>query len=521
MAKGPDTFELGGRQWPRVTWWNMKGMRGTYMTLWAALITSATNGYDGSLMNGLEAMDSWVKTYNNPDAAILGLLVSIMYIGGVLAIPLVPWIADTYGRRIGIVIGCLVMLFGVALVSIGGHVALFVIGRLILGFGLGIAQSCSPLLLTELVHPQHRPQYSTIYNALWYVGSVIGSCVVLGTEKLSGDWAWRVPCLLQAIPSLSQLIFIWIIPESPRWLISKGRFEEAKKILADVHAQGDLDDELINVEFEEIQQTIGLEKEYEKSSWTELFKTPGNRHRVIILISIGFISQWSGNGLISYYLPKVLDLIGVVGTTPQLRLNMYLQIVNVLSAVGIGFFVDYFGRVPLFRTSIVAMTGCFVAMTIGLARYMAAENTGGNTNAANAFIVFMFFYYIAYNIGFSGMLVSYSVEILPYRMRAKGIQLMFLSVDLSLFFNSYVNAPAIEAITWKYYVIYCCWLVIEALVVFKYYVETKGRPLEEIAKVFDGDAALIGGGAATEKAKQLAGDEEHHVQVEIVGKDEQ
>jgi MFS family permease len=92
----------------------------------------------------------------------------------------VPWVADHLGRRVGVVIGCVIMLFGVAMVSIGYKIALFVVGRMIIGFGLGIAQECSPLLVTELVHPQHRAVYSTVYNSLWYIGSLIGAGVALG-----------------------------------------------------------------------------------------------------------------------------------------------------------------------------------------------------------------------------------------------------------------------------------------------------------------------------------------------------
>ncbi|KAJ6007900.1 hexose transporter protein [Penicillium herquei] len=500
---GKDTFQLAGQEWPKVTWWRMKGMRFVYLTLWAAMITSATNGYDGSLMNGLESIASWNESYNYPQGATLGLLAAAMSIGSMLSIPVVPYIADVWGRRAGVVIGCVIMLFGVAMVSIGYRIALFVVGRIVLGFGLGIAQECSPLLVTELVHPQHRAVYSSIYNSLWYVGSLIGACVALGTNHIQGSaWAWRVPCLLQGIPSVCQLVLIWTVPESPRWLISKGRLEEAKKVLAYVHAQGDEDDALVNVEFDEIQQTIALEKALEKNSWTEFWSTAGNRHRSIILISIGFFSQWSGNGIVSYFLPQVLKMIGITNSNTQLTINLILSAVNVVSATGICFFVDYFGRRRLFLTSSISMLLCYIATTIALARF-EEDTTGTNSAAAHTVIAFIFLYYIAYNIGFSGMLVSYSSEILPYRLRAKGLTLMFFCVDLSLWFNQYVNPIALKNIQWKYYLVYCVFLVFEIFIVWKFYIETKGIPLEEIVKKFDGDRAVLGGAAASEKIHQL------------------
>ncbi|KAJ5772002.1 hexose transporter protein [Penicillium odoratum] len=504
---GKDTFELAGQQWPKVTWWKMKGMRFVYLTLWAAMITSATNGYDGSLMNGLEAMATWNESYNYPHGATLGLLAASMAIGSMLSIPVVPYVADMAGRRAGVVTGCIIMLFGVAMVSIGYHIALFVVGRIVLGFGLGIAQECSPLLVTELVHPQHRAVYSSIYNSLWYVGSLIGACVALGTNHIVGSqWSWRVPCLLQGIPSICQLVFIWTVPESPRWLISKGKLEQAKKVLAYVHAQGDEDDALVNVEFDQIQQTIALEKELENNSWSEFWSTAGNRHRSIILISIGFFSQWSGNGIVSYFLPTVLNMIGITNSNTQLTINLILSAVNVVSATGICFFVDFFGRRKLFLTSSISMLLCFISTTIALARFQVSEDAGGNNqNAARTVIVFIFLYYIAYNIGFSGMLVSYSSEILPYRLRAKGLTLMFFCVDLSLWFNQYVNPIALDNIHWKYYIVYCGFLLFEIFVVWKYYIETKEIPLEEIVKKFDGEGAILGGAAASEKIQALTG----------------
>jgi hypothetical protein len=80
---------------------------------------------------------------------------------------------------------------------------------------------------------------------------------------------------------------------------------------------------------------------------------------------------------------------------------------------------------------------------------------------------------------------------------------MFLAADLALFFNSYVNPVALAAFDWKYYIVYDCWLAVEFVVVYLFYIETRNTPLEEIVKYFDGEQALLGGDLATEKARTL------------------
>lgn len=360
-------------------------------------------------------MSQWRDYFHDPSPSILGLITASFAMGGMLAIPFVPYCADLLGRRAGVVIGCSIMIVGIVLLSLGIHVALFIVGRLLLGFGIAIAHGSAPLLITELVHPQHRSVYTTIYNTLWYLGSLIGAWVSFGTDNIAGDWSWRAPCLLQAIPSLFQIVFIWFVPESPRWLIAKGQHEKAKQIMYKYHAQGDQNDELVNVEFNEIQQTIALEQEFEKTSWSELWSTPGNRHRLLILISFGLFSQWSGNSLVSYYLTGVLETIGITDSKTQLEINGYLSIVQLVSAVGICFFVDKIGRRPLILTSAAGMLVAFIIETIGSAQYAEHQNTA----AGKAVIVFIFIFFIFYNLGFCGLLVSYSAEILPYRIRAK------------------------------------------------------------------------------------------------------
>lgn len=181
-------------------------------------------------------------------------------------------------------------------------------------------------------------------------------------------------------------------------------------------------------------------------------------------------------------------------------INGCLQIFNFITAVGACFLVDKVGRRKLFLFATGGMLCSFIVWTICSARYTIA----GNKSAANAVIAMIFIYYLCYNSAWSGLLLGYTTEILPYNIRAKGLTVMFLCVDLALFFNQYVNPIALEHLQWKYYIFYCAWLGVELAVVWFFYIETKNTPLEEIAKHFDGDNAVVAGGAASHKGAALA-----------------
>lgn len=137
-----------------------------------------------------------------------------MSVGSLVALPVVPYIADILGRRMGILIGCIIMLVGVVLQSISVNFKMFVAARFFLGFGIAIAHGASPLLVTELVHPQHRATFTTIYNTTWYIGSIVAAWLTFGTNHIPNNWSWRVPSIVQAFPSLLQILFIWFVPES-------------------------------------------------------------------------------------------------------------------------------------------------------------------------------------------------------------------------------------------------------------------------------------------------------------------
>jgi len=310
------------------------------------------------------------------------------------------------------------------------------------------------------------------------------SWTTYGTSAINGTWSWRIPSLLQGLPSAFQFCLVLFAPESPRWLISKGKDAQALKTLAYYHADGDEQDPLVQYEFEEIKAAIDLDRQTSKNvGWKSLFSTPGNRKRVIIIVAIAWFSQWSGNGLVSFYLNKVFDTIGITDPTTQLLITGILAIWNLFWAVLASFFVDRAGRRVLFLTSAGGMVVFFSMQTVCSAQFALH----GNPAAAHAVIAFIFLFYAAYDIAFTPLIVSYTVEILPYSLRAKGFNIFNFVVSLALIFNQYVNPVALQKIAWKYYIVYCCWLAFEFGFLYFMIVETKNRTLEETAALFDGE----------------------------------
>jgi len=328
-----------------------------------------------------------------------------------------------------------------------------------------------------------------MYNTWWYFGSIIAAWITFGTIKNLGgsEWSWRVPSLVQAVPCIMQMFLVWTMPESPRWLISKGRELEAVRILAKHHASGDERDPLVVFEYTQIREGLRMEREVQKTTsiWA-LVRTPGNRRRMMIVVALALFSQWSGNGLVSYYIKLILTGVGVESPTDLSVINGSLQIFNFVVAVAAALLVDRIGRRTLFITSNAGMLLVFSMWTLTTALFQ----TEGNTPAAKATIPLIFMFYLFYDIAYTPLLVSYCIEILPFNVRAKGFAIMNMTVFLSLAFNQFVNPKALDALHWKYYLMYSGFLVFELFFVVTFLVETKDKTLEETAAIFDGEQRI-------------------------------
>ncbi|KAL5499223.1 hypothetical protein ACEPAH_1741 [Sanghuangporus vaninii] len=452
------------------------------------LVTSSTNGFDGSMMNGLQSLSQWKEAFNNPTNSMLGLLNAIQNIGSLAAYPFAPYASDYLGRRPTVFLGASIMCVATALQTASQSVNMFIGARFLIGFGLSFAANSAPMLVSEIAYPPDRAALTSLYNSLWYSGSIVAAWTTYGSFRIPSSWSWRLPSLLQGLPSVFQVCLVWFAPESPRWLVSKGHETQALRTLAYYHADGNESDPLVQYEFEEIRAAIEFDRTVASNvGWKSFITSPGNRKRIRIIIAIAFFSQWSGNGLVSYYLNKVFDAIGITDPTTQLLINGILQIWNLAVAVTASFLADRLGRRILFLTSCIGMLVFWTAQTICF-----KLSNDGNMAAAHGTIAFIFLFYMAYDLAFTPLIVSYTVEILPYALRAKGFNIFNFTISLALIFNQYVNPVALGALSWRYYIVYACWLVFETIFCYIFIIETKGRTLEETSALFDGvDAAEL------------------------------
>ncbi|KAL4804988.1 general substrate transporter [Aspergillus unguis] len=468
-------------------WFRIPHLLQLNLILLIPLCSSAVAGYDGSLMNGLQSISQWKDYFDNPSGSILGVVNAAQSIGSVVSLPAVGILSDKIGRRWTLLSGAVVIVIASAIQAASVQYGMFVFSRVLVGVGSMLVVQPSPMLITELAYPTHRGKYTCAFWTMYYLGAILASWTCYGTQKhLDSDWTWRAPSIVQAGFPLLQVLLFWAIPESPRWLVSKGRTEEARELLARHHTAGEHEHPLIQFEMAEIVRTIEMEEQAAETGWSALVQTPGNRKRTFIAVCIGAFAQWNGVAVVSYYLTLVLDTVGITDTDTQTLINGLLQVFNFIAALSAALFVDRLGRRTLFLWSAVGMLVSFVIWTACSAVFDSTQASA----LGRTVIAFVFIFYFHYDIAYTPLLMGYPTEIFPFTTRSKGLTVELLSVYGSLIILAFVNPIALDNIGWKYYIFFCAFDVLVLAVTYFVFPETKGHSLEEIAEVFDGPAAF-------------------------------
>ncbi|QGI78509.1 unnamed protein product [Fusarium fujikuroi] len=387
-----------------------------------ALVTlnNCGNGFDGTIMSSVNAMDPFHKFFGTEmQGSSIGAVFALYSVGNILGCLVAAPAADTFGRKFGMMTGSVFVIIGTVIQAAAQNVGTFMAGRLFLGFGCTIAVTASPIYLVEMAYPSWRGTLAGLYNVGgWYIGSLASTWTAYGTGRLSSNWSWRIPIIIQVVPATIILCGVWFIPESPRWLMSHGKEEQARAS--------------------------------------------------ILLVFIG-------GSVITYYMPVILENVGITSSSQQLLLNGVNVIFGFFSGVAGSFGVEKFGRRPLFLWGLV-----YIPINV------IAAKAHGHVDASTgyAFIAMIFLYGIFWSFCWTPLQSLYPSEVLRNDIRAKGMAASGFFSGVSGFINTYATPVALQKIGWKTYTIFLILHFVEWGMMYFALVETKGRSLEEIDEIF-------------------------------------
>ncbi|GAA6059513.1 hypothetical protein JCM10212_006011 [Sporobolomyces blumeae] len=468
------------------TWWKDPSLRRNFLAATFCYWGSFALGYDGSYLGNLQALPTWNAYFDHPSGNRLGLISASAYLPSLVLLPLFSIFCDRYGRRAAGCVGAILVVTGAILGAFAKNLGMLIAGRILVGTPGSLLVLGANLLLNEILHPRLRAIGAALFLTAYYVGSSVAAWTAYAVVAAdwTDDWSWRVLTLFQCIGPLIFLAGLFVfVPESPRWLIARGRTAEAHAILARHHSNGVMNDPLVLQELEEIEEAITREK-LNKQGFMSFFSTRGNRHRLLIIVTIACGTQTNGVALFSYYLTPVLVTIGVTSPTQQTAISGGLNLWNLCWALFGALTCERVGRRPLW---IYATAGMLVSYSclIGLSAGYAKTQSSG---LGYGVIVLIFSCFACYDVAWTPISFSTATEVLPYSLRSSGMALFVFLQNVTQVFNQWVNPIGLEAAGWKYYFLFWAVLVVLLVVIIWKFPETKGRTLEEVALIFDADA---------------------------------
>ncbi|CAG9970408.1 unnamed protein product [Clonostachys byssicola] len=466
-----------------------------YVTLEAVRILNyARNfGYDNNWWAGVIGQQSFINDYgryNGPGqdrslpstwlSAASGTPIAGWIIGCVLA----GYLTSTFGRKMTIITICVVALIGMVIQAAVLNYWVLMVGRLINAFSMGmpiqldddehvdadirligIEANCVPMYMAELAPASIRGGLVNFYQSWLYIGAALAAITVYASSiTLTGTWSYRTAIVAQIGPPCMLLAAIWFIPESPRWLLGKGRKEEAMKALAYMRA-GAATEEEVATELNLIDLAMQEERENNlATSYADCFKGT-NLRRTIIAIGVQVLQQAQGNSFTTTYLVIFLKQVGV---KEPLLINVAKMCCNFGATLLTFFLTDMLGRRPMLMGGSFFMAGLMWTVS-----GVSAWSPGGPSNTAAQGVVAAILLYGAFAAACWGS-VMWTVTT---------TMLGFVTSLLITYINPFVqNEPGYLGA--KVGMIYGSISVLALIFVFLVVPEMSGRSLEELDELF-------------------------------------
>ncbi|KAK2612492.1 hypothetical protein QQS21_001430 [Conoideocrella luteorostrata] len=445
-------------------------------------------GYNLSVAGGLLTLDSFIKTFPqldtlNTDGAeqqhnstIQGTVVALFTVGGMFGSLSCIYLGDKLGRRRVIFLASAVTIIGAALMASSFGLAQFIVARLVLGLGTGGYLATVPVWQSEVSKASKRGAHVVTDGIFLGAGASVALWIDFGFYFVrSSSISWRFPLGIQIVPLLAIMVFVSVLPESPRWLVKQGRQEEAREILA---ALGDLDpqSELITEDIRDIEVSLSI---CGTLSWKAMLTMGEQRmfHRTVLAATGQMFQRMCGINLISMYATTIFEQY--LGMSP---INSRILAASMCMTQPFGgwlafFTIDRLGRRPL-------MLWSAAGMAISMAILSGTTSTMDNTGALVVAVIFLFVFQFIFTVGYSGLTFLYATEVAPLQLRAAISAVSTAAVWIFNFLLAEVTPIGFNTISYRYYIVFAVLNAAIVPTVYFFFPETSGRSLEEIDEIF-------------------------------------
>ncbi|OAG05580.1 MFS general substrate transporter [Paraphaeosphaeria sporulosa] len=394
---------------------------------------------------------------------------------------------DRWGRKAGVLYCAIFSLVGGAMLCGARNIEMFIVARFIAGWGSWGFLAVTPTYSAELAPPGLRGFFVGMNGVNIALGYAIASYTGMAFYFAESDAAkWRGPLGIALLWPAMMIAIIFIVPESPRFLLMKGRVEEAEKIVFRLHSvKGDPEQEFARSEFYQMRKQTELDRTLEPG-WIAMFTKKGYRRRTALAMGFAFVGQSTGVLVINNYGPTLYATLGF-DTKQQLELQCgWISVGIVFNAVG-AVFMDKVGRKPLM---LFGVAGCGVCLIIEAAIVATYAEEATNKAALAAGVAMFYLFLAVYSMGVDVAGVVFYSELFPNHIRAKGVCLSMATVALTDLVYLQATTTAFANIGWRFYLVFIIICALGTVFFYFFLPETKGIPLEEMARIFGDDVVV-------------------------------
>ncbi|KAI9107104.1 hypothetical protein K1719_022632 [Acacia pycnantha] len=447
-------------------------------------------GYDTGISGGVTTMTPFLEkffpeiqkksastktnVYCVYDSQVLTLFTSSLYLAAMVSSLAASRVTAAVGRRNTIILGGCTFLAGGVINGGAENIAMLILGRILLGLGVGFTSQAAPVYLSEIAPPKWRGAFNAGFNFFLGVGVVAANCINYATSKLS--WGWRLSLGLAVVPAVIMTVGAFLITDTPASLVQRGKTDQARNALRKIRGPtADVEGEL-----EELVKWTEKSKGLPQEPFCTIFERQYRPH-LVMAFAIPFFQQLTGINVVAFYAPNLFQSVGF-GNDAALLSTIILGLVNLASILVSTVVVDRFGRRFLFIIGGVQMLLCQIATSVVLALARSTQHI--SKSDATLVMVLMCLYAAGFGWSWGPLTWLIPSEIFPLKIRTTGQSISVGTNFLTVFVLSQTFLSMLCSFKYGAFLFYAAWIALMTMFIVLCLPETKGIPLESMHAIW-------------------------------------